>query len=198
MDFDKEPKKHPAYGHAVFCRTQGHIKLFASPMDHHREFITLKISKSELRHDLSRDWRFPTDTLIEVAFSSAQFAQLLTTMNVGEGAPCTIQFIKGEGSIERIPEEEATESERIKEGFASDIKGVLKLIRTYRKNIEAILEKRNIGKGDRETIQSALQQIQQHVECNWPFVVEQFQRATTKVETAAKAELDFTPQVDPV
>ncbi len=76
MDLDKEAKTHPAYGHAVFSRVQGQIKLFASPLAYHNEFITLTISRSELRHDLSRDWRHPTKELIEVAFSPAQFAQV--------------------------------------------------------------------------------------------------------------------------
>ena len=190
MDLDKEAKTHPAYGHAVFSRVQGQIKLFASPLAYHNEFITLTISRSELRHDLSRDWRHPTKELIEVAFSPAQFAQLLTTLNVGEGAPCTIQHTAEEGRIERIQDDEQVETERIQEGFEADLQGLVAKVKQYQKDVEAILSKKSIGKGDREEIRSALAMVLQSVQCNLPFVLEQFQRAAVKVETTAKAEVE--------
>jgi hypothetical protein len=189
MDWDKEPETHPSYGHAIFVRTTGHIKLFQSPLDHHTEFITLTISESERRHDLGRDWRFARNPIIEVAFSSAQFAQLLTTLNVGEGAPCTIRRINNK-EVPPIPEEEKTERGRIREDFAGELQKLISKFTSYQKEIEAILEKRSIGKKDRELIRTAWQQVRQAVESNWPFVVEQFERSTTKLETAAKAEVE--------
>lgn len=190
MDWDKEPKKHPAYGHAIFCRVTGRVKLFASPLLYHNEFISLTISTSELRHELSRDWRFSGKELIEVYFSAAQFAQLLTTMNVGEGAPCTINHIAGKGKIEPIPENEDTEQGRVKKGFAGELSVLIGKMTAHQKEVDAILEKRTIGKKDRDVIRTAWAQVRQQVECNWPFVVDQFERATIKLETAAKAEIE--------
>jgi len=191
MPLDKPAMKHPAYGHAIFCRTTGKIKLFASPIPQHHEFITLTISHSELRHDLSRDWRFARDPIVEVAFSAAQFAQLLTTLNVGEGAPCTIQRM-GHELVPRIPDDEKTESDRVKEGFEEGLHALRVQVGKAQRTVTNILAKKTLGKLDREIIREAVSRIRTQVESNWPFVLEQFQQAAAKVVTASQAEIEAT------
>lgn len=191
MDWSKAPKTHPAYGTARFSRVTGNIKLFASPLDRHQNFITLTISRAELQHDTGTDWRFPREPLIEVAFSAAQFAQLLTTLNVGEGVPCTIQSIDRK-PVPPLPSDEETETDRIHKDFSRSLKGLIEKISESQRKANLILSKKSVGKLDRQEIKAALANIRQEIESNLPFLVEQFQRAACKIETASKAEVEAT------
>jgi hypothetical protein len=56
-----------------------------------KETIRVSICKSELHRDLNRNWNFPTDELIEVEMSPAQFAEAITSLNLGGGTPVTIK-----------------------------------------------------------------------------------------------------------
>ena len=38
--------------------------------------------------------------IIEVAMSQSQFAEVITSMNVDAGVPCTIKYIQGKGHID--------------------------------------------------------------------------------------------------
>jgi len=193
MNKDVKVESHPSYGQAVFHRVTGSIgKLYGSPLTDHHSVIRLTISRSEMHHEHGRNWRFGRDQLIEVTFSAAQFAELLTNMNVSEGAPCTIDFIRGEGSIESPPEEQEVEHEKVVKGFEGKIAGTVKKLRENLIKLGELLEKKSPNKEDRQKIYSMVEGALQEVEANSPFVLEQFGEATEKMVSAAKAEMAAT------
>ena len=105
---DEEPKeKHPAYGMVGFYRVSGNPgRLFGSSLKNHESYIALRIGTGERIH--SNGWDRYYGSLrgehVEVMLSSAQFAELLTSMNVGNGVPCTIAYLGGK-KVERAPED---------------------------------------------------------------------------------------------
>lgn len=86
---------HPAFGQIVASRVQGTRSLYGSDFLH-RHFVTITISRSQLCRDLSHDWHFGGQDLIEVHLSEAQWATFVSSMNVGSGVPCTIDHVGGE------------------------------------------------------------------------------------------------------
>jgi len=182
---------HPAYGAAVFSRAQGHPgKLFGSNLKTHNSFVILTIKEAEQYHDEGRDWIHPRKELARVYFSAAQFAQLITTMNVGDGTPCTIKYMNGE--IPEAPDNE-TEHERCYDGFEEKVHEIHADVEANVKELQEMLDtKPTITKTDRAKISELLRTIQREMKLNIPYHIEAFQEAVEKTTQQAKAEIDAT------
>jgi hypothetical protein len=190
-----ECETHPSYGQAVFHRTYGNIgRLYGSPLERHHTAIRLTISRSEVRHDLAQDWRYAREQLIEVTFSAAQFADLLTTMNVGEGVPCTIEHVAGVDQGQ-VPEEMKVEHEKVVvDYFENGSRETVAKLRQGLVDLKALLNKKSLTKADKERIEWLVGRALQDVESNQPFAVAQFGEAAQKIVGAAKAEVAATTQ----
>jgi hypothetical protein len=193
MSFDKEDDlidRHESFGMIGFNRIYGGGKrrLFGSPLRDHGSSMILRIHTAHRRHGLSEDRAFADKQLIEVELSSAQFAALLTTLNHGDGVPCTLKRFDGK-QIEEPPDEEI-EVDRIREGFVARMSRFKQYVAKQRKRVDDLVAQGKTTKGVLKEIQSALEQIEQEVESNIPFTLDQFEEATEKIVTTAKAEVD--------
>jgi len=190
--YEKTKKTHPSYGTVLFSRRHkggGKVRLFGSPLSDHATTVTLTIYEAEIGHDLSRDRIHGGDSIIEVELSAAQFAELLTTMNVGCGVPCTICQRQGVGRIKDPPHDEI-EIDRVQDSFVGRIEEIRKRVKEKSKQMKELLKKRALSKADKDEIQWIVDKIMQDVESNWPYVVDQFNKATERIVVAAKSEID--------
>lgn len=84
---------HPAFGligaHRG-SRSEGAI-LFDSDIGH-RNTISVRIQGASRKRSLHSDWIHGTQQYIEVEMSEAQWASFVSSMNVGDGVPCTLRF----------------------------------------------------------------------------------------------------------
>lgn len=190
---DEKTSKHPSYGMVQFSRVSGGKRqLFGSTMTEHSNTIFLRVAQGVREFRLKED-RYYTgrkDSIIEVEMSAAQFTELITTMNIGSGVPCTIRALNNtrvEG-----PPDEGTEMDRVREDFAEDLKNISSKLDGAKDELAAILAKKSIGKGDKVAISKIVSRMFMHFEDNVPFVQEQFQRATDRSVAAAKTEIDAT------
>jgi hypothetical protein len=187
---DEFEREHPSYGILHISRTSGGtsaIRLFGSPLATHYGTIRLTISKGKWIHGLHHDRYFGMNKdFIEIEMSAAQFADAITSLNMGSGTPCTIRYVGGE----RVPSppDHATEAEHIRDNFEESLGKYAEKAHTYRKKIEELTAK--LSTKAREEIRVALDVMEQQLTSNVPFVVKQFQEATTRVTTAAKAEVE--------
>lgn len=193
-DEEDKYKTHPAYGLVGFSRAtiggtrQYKHPLFGSNLETHSTVIMLQISSAAIKHDLKRDWIHPEEQIIEVELSPNQFAELLTTMNVGSGVPCTIRRHNGK-QIEPLPPFES-ESDRIRSSFGGDQRKVARDLDVFRKKVADLLAKPNLTKADRTSILHGIEMFIQNVGSNVPFALTSFEEATDKVVAEAKAEVD--------
>jgi hypothetical protein len=85
-------EQHPAWAligaHRV-SSTPGAV-LFDSDL-HHQHYVAVSIRAASRRRDLHRDWLHGHEEYIEVAMSEAQWASFVSSMNVGDGVPCTVE-----------------------------------------------------------------------------------------------------------
>lgn len=187
---DEFEREHPSYGILHISRTSGGtsaIRLFGSPLATHYGTIRLTISKGKWSHGLHYDRYFGMNKeFIEIEMSAAQFADAITSLNIGSGTPCTIRYVDGK-RVENPPEH-ATEAEHIRENFEGSLDKYKEKARTYRKKIEELTGK--LSAKAKEEIRVALDVMEQQLGSNVPFVVKQFQEATTRITTAAKAEVE--------
>lgn len=194
MNPDKEERSsHPSYGVVRFSRRQGHPgRLFGSPLRDHGSYVTLTVGRADLIRDGFHDRTYSQalrGDLIEVDLSAAQFAELLTTMNVSEGVPCTISYLNGV-RVERPPEI-LHETEKVQNTFKDKLRGLVSLVRSRSKEIREVLDsKKNLVQDDRRKITSLLDTIAMELESNLPYTLDVFAEAAEKVVTHAKAEVD--------
>ncbi len=191
MPSNKDYKTHESYGMASLSRQSGGSKrLFGSAVKNHSQTVSLRIYHGEFAHDLHQDWYSTVGLrpIIEIEFSPAQFAEFITTMNVGSGIPCTIRSIEGK-DLSGPPADE-NEVERVQTGFAKEMRLFAKSLEKDQADVEALLAKPTITKADRKTISDKIAMVKQHIASNMPFALSQFQEATEKVVTSAKAETE--------
>ena len=187
---DEFEREHPSYGMLQISRMNGGssaIRLFGSPLATHYGTIRLSISKGKWSHGLHYDRYFGmSKDFIEVEMSAAQFADAITSLNIGSGTPCTIRYVQGE----RIPEppDHPTEAQHIRDNFENSLDKYKAKTHEYRQRIEELTSK--LSSKAKEEIRVALDVMEQQLASNVPFVVKQFQEATTRVTTSAKAEVE--------
>ena len=183
--------EHPAYGVAVFNRMQGRTaRLFGSPLKDHSHTVQLTIMRAAIKHDLGQDWIHSAggQELITVTLSPAQFADLLTNMNVGDGVPCTIERVQGE-RMPDVPEDEPVEHEKVVDAFKVQNQETVDRLKEQLVNIRELLKKPKLSQEDKRDIEWIVGKALQDVGLNAPFMLEQFGAAATKVVTHARAEM---------
>ena len=184
-------EKHPAFVQVSFSRRQGRPgKLYGSNLDNHQSYITLTISNSERNHSSSHDWYFGRKPICEVDFSAAQFAELITTLNVGSGVPATLRYIEGRGSVPGLPDTVKTEAERIEDTFNKNLEDSVSQLEQYEKDIRALLEKKSLTKKDRESIKIMVSKARRVFTDSAPFAVSSMVEAKETVVQSAKAEVE--------
>ena len=85
---------HPAFALVGAYRGSSHpgAVLFDSDILHNTT-IRIRISAAARKRDLHHDWISGKDELIEVELSEAQWASFVSSMNVGDGVPCTLRHV---------------------------------------------------------------------------------------------------------
>ena len=188
---DKFEREHPSYGLIRISRVTGGPgakSLFGSPLAHHYGTIRLSIGSAKWIHDLHHD-RYHGDFRgehIEIEMSAAQFADMITSLNMGSGTPCTIRDLMG--VTVPPPPDHATEAEHIRDNFEGSLDKYKATARKYRGKIEELTSK--LSTKARDEVRVAIDVIEDQLAANVPFVVKQFQEATTRITSAAKAEVD--------
>ena len=93
-------ENHQSYGMVGISHAQSTgTHLVGSEFKHHH-FVTLTIRRAEKHRDLSREWWFGKNELIEIHLSEAQYVELMSRPNMGDGVPCTLARVAGEAMPE--------------------------------------------------------------------------------------------------
>ncbi len=188
----KSYDRHPSYGVIGFSRISGgKTKLFGSSLDGHHSTIMVRICAAEIKHDLGRDWIHGDLTpIVEVQLSPAQFAEFLTSPNVGQGVPCTIRSVNGK-NVEEPPSGFGEEHHRINQDFEKNVKEFASELKLAVRDAKAILAKQGtITKGDRAALAEIFDRVEREVSSNWPFYIKQFKESAGRIVSEKKAEVD--------
>ncbi|CAE7860177.1 unnamed protein product [Symbiodinium microadriaticum] len=168
-------------------RTQGGDgKLFGSSINHMHS-IRISIKRAEKHRDLNEDRYYGKEQLVEVELSPSQFAQFITSMNIGDGVPCTLRRVAGKG-MEPCPE--VNERETFEKEFKEKIAELTVKMDEIVAQVKEVFEKKNVNKGDRAKVLHDLQMLMQELQLNLPFVQSQFNEAMDKTVREAKGEFE--------
>lgn len=191
IDYDVTEKtiEHPSFGIIGLSRRSSSAvtPLFGSNIQH-QHTITLTIKTASLDRKLNNDWIHANKELIEVELSGSQFAELITSFNIGDGVPCTIRDFNGQ-SYPHPPYESPVDI--FQREFESKMKNLgLKCSSVMEDAFKIIKDKPTISKSDREFILKAIDNLMIEVSSNIPFVAQQFNKSMEKTISQAKNEVE--------
>lgn len=182
-------KEHESWGLVQASRVSGRADdLFATSIDH-LHTIRLRIARAVEFRDpgMSHSHYMDTSQLIEVELSPMQWAELLTSMNVGCGVPCTIRYIGGQ-KIHGVKHE--NEHLKIQDELAAKAKKAASDIGDVVKDIEAQLADSKLPKKTQQEIVQKLTRFQRVVGDAIPFIHKQFTESCERTVTEAKSAVD--------
>jgi len=187
---DKETRRtHPSYGKIAFTRTNSNGTEFFGSELRQDNYITMEIHNAEIVRDLSDD-KYYTDgpPLIRVRMSSGQFAELITSMNVGSGVCCTIERLNGKKVEEYQPQE--SRKEYVHNEFKERMKQFANQLTDKQKKAKELINKKTLSKEDMRNLNYHIEWLTQEVSSNIPYFAERFQETMDTVVHEAKLEVE--------
>lgn len=191
---DGTKSEHPAFAVIQANRVEGGIVLFGSEFQH-RRFVRIRIAGATLYRQLSHDWVYghQTQPYIEVSMSEAQWASFVSSMNVGTGVACTLNYrqpaANDDPTVGEIPEIEPSVSrhEQFKEELAETMETVMGKLR----DLVAMVDEPDVSmpKKTRDALRGKVTAAMRNLAENLPFVVKSAEQQVE--ETAAKARIEI-------
>lgn len=184
-----ETKTHPSYGMLQFNRisSSGNIPLFGSSIMH-KDVIEMVVRTGEVDRTLSRDWYHGHEEMIRVQMSYSQFAEAITSMNMGTGVPVTIKRFNGEVMPDCPFEDKRKQFEdefKNKNRQANEkVNGIIEQITNIMDN------KKSLGKKDMNDIVEKLNMVYSEINSNTEFIYRQFNEQMDKTVRDAKGEIE--------
>lgn len=192
MGTDDKRHDHPSYGMVQFNRRSNSRPgyLFGSSVTSHYHTVTLSISTGyALESDLGEQRFRASGEIVEVELSAHQFAEVITTMNVGDGVPCTIR--RRDGKRVEDPPAPSSDTERAHDAFEAKMAEFGRQVDALYKDVEAkTAAAKGLSQAARKEILSAVGQVVTETKSNIPFYLRMFTEAAQRISTAAKAEAD--------
>lgn len=180
--------KHPAYGMLRFSRVQGgDPHLFGTDIKHDSK-ITLTLMRGSYERHLNLNWYYGGEELFEVEMSYTQFAELISSMNVGSGVPVTIRHMNHE-SMPRCPYINPVEvhTKEFSQHVSDTYEDTQKLIKEVS---EIFSNKSSFNKKEREEITRKLNHISMNIGCNQSYAIDAFNEAVEHTVTESKGEIE--------
>lgn len=193
MSLDKNEEErysHPSFGMIGFSRvsSSGNNAFFGSELkqDH---FITMKIHPASITRSLSRDWYHAGHTpIVEIRLTSNQFSEMLTSLNRGDGVPCTIEIANNQ-RVEQMPQQESRK-EFIHRKFEDRMREFAKTLKQKQLRVRELTAKKTLSKEDQRELNMLVEWLTQEVASNIPFFAKCFQETIDYSVNEAKSEIE--------
>lgn len=187
---ERETFKHPAFGMIGFLRVSGgENTLFGSSIKHNDRIVMRLKHGTQDRH-FHENCYYGHGLITEVEMGYSQFAECISTLNVGDGVPCTIRFTEKDGEIPYIKENKS-KREQFRNEFSDTILKAMEQVQDQINEIQKSLDdKKSLGIKDRKEIISKLQQVKYNIGSNLDFCVKQFDEQMDKTALEAKGEIE--------
>lgn len=186
----EEFQEHPAFGLiSISRRYRGDSTLFGSSIEHDN-VISLTVKHAINKRALSNDWYYGKGKIVEVEMSLSQFSECITSMNVGDGIPCTIRYTEKDGNIPRI-ERNPSKQQQFMEEFVKTIERAMETAQQQIDELQVSLDsKKNFGVKDKTEMMSKLMKIKQEIGCNLDYCANAFAEQMDKTVTEGKGEIE--------
>lgn len=180
---------HPSYGTLAFSRrTGGATPLFGSSIEH-RDTIAMTLYHANITRGLHEDRIYGNKPIAEVEMSYSQFAEAITSMNMGSGVPVTIRWTEKDGKIP--PCDFVSKREQFADEFKEKRKRVTEDAQQLIEDItELFSQKKALTKADKNAILNKLHHLNMNIGRNMDFIADQFNEQMDKTIMEAKGEIE--------
>jgi hypothetical protein len=188
----KNKETHPSYAQLGFSRVTSNkrVPLYGTSNEC-REFIRLTIKRSELHRTLHRQWFMGGESLIEVDMAPSQFAEAITSLNVGDGIPVTISTLRENNKYVRVPPPPFKDERDIFDReFKEDVQNIMKNANDLVEEVKQMATEKTISKKALNVVIEKLEGIQRDINANMPFIAKSFNEFMGKAVSSAKIEFD--------
>lgn len=194
MDNNEKLFEHESYGLLSFSRMSagGTTRLFGSSFTQHPNLMQLTLRRGTMRYSGGYSRPSSREEIFRVVMSPAQFAELISKMNVAPGVPVTIRHVNGVQCEQ--PPKVPSEGDLIREEFEANAAEIRGRAEAGARKIDALLDTLRLPKKAKEAIQKTYREVVRFVHDGAPYLVEQFQEATSRTLSEAKQELDAYAQ----
>lgn len=187
---EREREAHPSYGLMGFSRINSTgTRFFGSELEQ-GNYIQMKLYEAEVEHSLTQDYYFPSKyaPIVEVRMSTGQFAEMITSMNTGDGIPCTIETFNRR-KVASLPSNE-NRKEFVHRKFEDRMKAFARTIKETQLKAKDIVKKKTLSKDDVHNLMQHLEWLTAEVTNNIPFFAKCFQETMDEVVYEAKLEVE--------
>jgi hypothetical protein len=180
---DSTETSHPAFAQIGVSRVSGQINLLDSEFAHNA-YMVVRITPTTLMRNLSRDWFFGGRVpYIEVAMSESQWATFVSSPNIGDGAPCTVQYLNGQ-PVPQIPRITDRKSQ-----FRNEVAKDLEEMVAATDELSELIDSLGLPKGKAALLKNKATFIRRTLTGSIPFVAEQFDEHMENAVENAKQEI---------
>lgn len=181
--------EHPAYATLQFSRRHGGNNVLFGSSIKHSDTIAMTLRHADLERGLNNDWIYGNKVIAEAEMSYAQFAEAITSMNMGTGIPVTLRFTEKDGVIPEC--EFINKRDQFKNEFKNKLDSTMETSKGLIKEVEELfLSKKSLNKKDKEEIINKLIKIYNNISHNAEFVCDQFNEQMDKTVMEAKGEIE--------
>lgn len=187
---DNTIETHPSFGMVGISRWSSSGaggRLFGSSIQH-KNTLTITISKAKREVGPYSEYYFTQGEVMQVELSQAQFAELVTSPNMGSGVPCTIR--RDESGMVPAAADFSTRRDELNRGVTDRMQEFADSLQSSEAKVTEILSKKSIGKADRAALLSVFREFNQEITSNLPFLHKVIDEAVEKSVQEAKAEID--------
>jgi ElaB/YqjD/DUF883 family membrane-anchored ribosome-binding protein len=188
--FEEKEITHPSFAQLSFNRVSCHggEALYGSELQQNT-VIEMNLYTSRTRRGLGRDWYYADKKIVSVTMSQNQFSELITSMNMGDGIPVTLNFTREDGVIESpefesMLEEHEREVTEHTETISEDAVELLSIMQ------ELLKGSGTVKKNDREVMLKKAEKVVREIKANLPHVEQCFKENMDKVVTEAKGTIE--------
>lgn len=183
-EFSKEIWTHPAYAQISVSRVSGETHLYGSDFNH-QHYVSISIKSSCLHRTLSRDWPLATSQeYISIDMSEAQWAEFVSSFNVGSGVQCTLVSFKGE-KISSLPPPESKE-EKFKNEARETLTDALKALTGLSESIKTT----KLSQKQQIDLLEQVDTVRRELLDTLPYVLDSFNEYMETTVQKAKVEIN--------
>lgn len=183
---DEDTFSHPSYAMIGASRITGQSCLFGSDFVHNG-YICVRVRRAVVRRSLSHDWygsKGFAEDVVELNLSYAQWAEFVSSMNMGDGIPCTLSRV----GVESIPE--ISDPKKTTEQFTREVDETLDDADKAIKKAMELLEGSGLSEKKKAEIRGAMSKARQEIGTNMEFVAKSFDKHMQKTVAKAKIEVN--------
>jgi hypothetical protein len=186
---EAEKIRHESFGQIRFSRNNsGPTRFYGSELDQDH-YITMEVHNSEIERGLTQDRYYTRGAaLVKVRMSSGRFSELITSLNINSGVPCTIEIL-GVNKVADLPTQESRK-DFVHRKFEDRMKEFADTIKERQERAKELVKKKTLSKDDIHSLTHHIEWLTGEVERNIPFFAKCFQENMDEVVYEAKLEAE--------